>query len=56
MWIDFYKKPHRLKQRISFGKESGGGAKLAPGPDTEFSQLCRNREGRATSRMAARLS
>lgn len=33
MWIDFYKKPHHLKQRISFGKERGGGAKLVPGPE-----------------------
>ena len=38
-------------------KKAAVGAKLVPGPeDTEFSQLCRNREGRATSRMAARLS
>ena len=45
MWID-EKAPTALKQRISFGKEIGGGGKLVPGPeDTEFSQLCRNREG-----------
>ena len=32
MWIDFYKKPHRRKQRISFGKESGGGGETCARP------------------------
>ena len=33
MWIDYDKAPNRRKQRISFGKESGGGGRnLCPAP------------------------
>ena len=57
MWIDFYKKPPTAGNKgYLLAKKAAVGAKLVPGPeDTEFSQLCRNREGRATSRMAARM-
>ena len=48
MLIDYEKPPTAGNKGYLLAKKAAVGAKLGPGPDdTEFSQLCRNREGRA---------